>query len=81
MRYSPCENCGATGYTVSSYSKEHGHHCNKCPTSLGTKLWIGFLCVALFFVITGPIALYGHWAYDDWTCGFKQCRVIKEIPK
>jgi hypothetical protein len=26
------------------------------------------------------IAGYGHWAYGDWTCGFKECRIIKEQP-
>lgn len=46
---------------------------------------LGNLILAVFFalvaiVIAAPFAAYGWWAYDDWTCGFKECRVIKEVP-
>jgi len=36
---------------------------------------IAFLIIAVLF--GAGKACHGEWAYDDWTCGFKNCRAIK----
>ena len=34
---------------------------------------------SLIAILAIPLlmAWYGDWAYDDWTCAFKNCRVLK----
>jgi hypothetical protein len=65
--------------------------CNKCgvPMSNGFRgctpcrkvkrdFWISLAgIVFLVAAIVGGRALHADWAYGDWTCGFKNCRVAK----
>ena len=57
--------------------------CDNCPDPLSERI-LSWITVTVALAVLGgliatPVALYGWWAYDDWTCGFKECRVIKEV--
>lgn len=54
------------------------HWGRKKPRSNWDSWWaqgLAYLTVAVLF--GACYAAYGEWAYDDWTCAFKNCRVMK----
>jgi hypothetical protein len=58
-----CRRCGQFGC-----NENHSSRGERVLTALGV-----FLVLALVF---GAGALYGHWAYGDWKCGFSECRRV-----
>lgn len=53
--------------------------CARCRhKKLRRDFWYGVAAVVFLIAASlGVKACHADWAYDDWTCAFKNCRVVK----
>lgn len=48
------------------------------PKTSKSEFYGTILAYAVVILLFGGVyAAYGEWAYGDWTCAFKNCRVLK----
>lgn len=66
-----CAKCGYQFRIGDNIVDDKKIYCNTCMAGLSsTKLFLIIFLSSLLFGGIGMFAVFGHIAYDDWTCGF-----------
>lgn len=71
-----CKTCGAINPSWSVQGMGTPDRCSSCPPPWWQVMLKLLMILGLVFGLVGGFALYGRWAYGDWSCGFKHCREV-----